>query len=297
LTLFHPVFAGFHTGSSIFTVLFFLPSSFPLTASQSRPPLYTDLNFLTIHGRSRYPGLHVWARNSGKRISPKLPRGHLLVQAGKQLECVCLSLFSSSITYTDAASYQASYWRPHPRRFVVLFPLSSLLLRDEAHLFPFAGYHEVVCTAATVAALEARLSDPKTASRPQVRISSTFFYHLSSDYTLSPRTFRRQVKDEEVVQKEVKRLEERGERWEVEKYEEGMKVGTLIQVRFHSFLAFAAFRKGFRRSGGGLPLREGEPDPFPRSFAGGAQAHLSSRRLLASHNPRPSMYDSFRYVL
>ena len=26
---------------------------------------HTDLNFLTIHGRSRYPGLHIWARNTG----------------------------------------------------------------------------------------------------------------------------------------------------------------------------------------------------------------------------------------
>ncbi len=48
---------------------------------------HTDLNFLTIHGRSRYPGLHVWARNTGKRIPVKIPEGnYLLVQAGKQLE-------------------------------------------------------------------------------------------------------------------------------------------------------------------------------------------------------------------
>ncbi|EAQ91708.1 hypothetical protein CHGG_03643 [Chaetomium globosum CBS 148.51] len=49
---------------------------------------HTDLNFLTIHGRSRYPGLHIWARNTGKRIPVKIPAGgnYLLVQAGKQLE-------------------------------------------------------------------------------------------------------------------------------------------------------------------------------------------------------------------
>ena len=48
---------------------------------------HTDLNFLTIHGRSRYPGLHIWARNTGKRIPVKIPPGNnLLVQAGKQLE-------------------------------------------------------------------------------------------------------------------------------------------------------------------------------------------------------------------
>jgi isopenicillin N synthase-like dioxygenase len=48
---------------------------------------HTDLNFLTIHGRSRYPGLHIWARNTGNRIAVKIPPGnYLLVQAGKQLE-------------------------------------------------------------------------------------------------------------------------------------------------------------------------------------------------------------------
>ena len=50
---------------------------------------HTDLNFLTIHGRSRYPGLHIWARNTGRRIPVRFPVGQeglLLVQAGKQLE-------------------------------------------------------------------------------------------------------------------------------------------------------------------------------------------------------------------
>ncbi|CAK7200241.1 hypothetical protein SEUCBS139899_002932 [Sporothrix eucalyptigena] len=48
---------------------------------------HTDLNFLTIHGRSRFPGLHIWARNTGRRIAVAIPPGrHLLVQAGKQLE-------------------------------------------------------------------------------------------------------------------------------------------------------------------------------------------------------------------
>lgn len=65
---------------------------------------HSDLNYLTIHGRSRYPGLHIWGRNTvgilaekdypeaefvqrqGKRIAVSMPPGHLLVQAGKQLE-------------------------------------------------------------------------------------------------------------------------------------------------------------------------------------------------------------------
>ena len=38
-----------------------------------------DLNFLTIHGKSRYPGLYVWTR-SGQRVAVAVPNGCLLVQ-------------------------------------------------------------------------------------------------------------------------------------------------------------------------------------------------------------------------
>lgn len=44
-----------------------------------------DLNFLTAHGASRYPGLHAWLR-SGRRVAVRIPRGCLLLQAGKQME-------------------------------------------------------------------------------------------------------------------------------------------------------------------------------------------------------------------
>eukprot|EP00252_Welwitschia_mirabilis_P024253 TRINITY_DN7130_c0_g1_i3.p1 TRINITY_DN7130_c0_g1~~TRINITY_DN7130_c0_g1_i3.p1 ORF type:complete len:391 (+),score=62.12 TRINITY_DN7130_c0_g1_i3:157-1173(+) len=44
-----------------------------------------DLNFLTIHGRSRFPGLFIWLRN-GKKVEVSVPVGCLLIQAGKQLE-------------------------------------------------------------------------------------------------------------------------------------------------------------------------------------------------------------------
>ncbi|KAI5452250.1 hypothetical protein NCC49_000815 [Naganishia albida] len=100
---------------------------------------HSDLNFLTIHGKSRYPGLHIWARNTGKKMPVKVPDGCLLVQAGKQLE-----------------------W------------FSGGLVK--------AGYHEVVCTEGTLKAME-RIS-AETPERPLIRISSTFFYHLSPDYQL-----------------------------------------------------------------------------------------------------------------
>ncbi|KAI1637573.1 hypothetical protein F4809DRAFT_640433 [Biscogniauxia mediterranea] len=110
---------------------------------------HTDLNFLTIHGRSRYPGLHIWARNTGRRIAVKIPSPpasspsgtYLLVQAGKQLE-----------------------------------HLTGGLVK--------AGYHEVVVSAATRAAVARRRREQP--GRPLVRISSTFFWHLASDYDLRP---------------------------------------------------------------------------------------------------------------
>lgn len=103
---------------------------------------HTDLNFLTIHGRSRYPGLHIWARNTGKRIAVKIPPGnYLLVQAGKQLEHFTGGLVK-------------------------------------------AGFHEVVVNERTLDVIAQRKIDYP--DRPLVRISSTFFWHLSSDFDLVP---------------------------------------------------------------------------------------------------------------
>jgi isopenicillin N synthase-like dioxygenase len=44
-----------------------------------------DFNLLTIHGKSRFPGLFIWLRD-GSRLQVKVPDGCLLLQAGKQLE-------------------------------------------------------------------------------------------------------------------------------------------------------------------------------------------------------------------
>jgi isopenicillin N synthase-like dioxygenase len=40
-----------------------------------------DLNFLTIHGKSRFPGLNAWTRE-GKKVSVAVPDGCLIVQVG-----------------------------------------------------------------------------------------------------------------------------------------------------------------------------------------------------------------------
>lgn len=44
-----------------------------------------DLNFLTCHGKSRYPGLFIWLRN-WKKMACKIPHGCLLMQAGIMFE-------------------------------------------------------------------------------------------------------------------------------------------------------------------------------------------------------------------
>eukprot|EP00940_MAST-03C_sp_MAST-3C-sp2_P002964 g2964.t1 len=46
---------------------------------------HQDLNFLTIHGKSRYPGLYIWLRD-GTKVPVKMPEGCLLLQCGIQME-------------------------------------------------------------------------------------------------------------------------------------------------------------------------------------------------------------------
>lgn len=46
-----------------------------------------DIAFMTIHGKSRFPGLYIWLRN-GQRVQVKVPDGCLLIQAGKTFEHV-----------------------------------------------------------------------------------------------------------------------------------------------------------------------------------------------------------------
>ncbi len=48
---------------------------------------HDDLNFLTAHTQSNYPGLRAWTRK-GESFFAKVPEGCILVQAGQQLEYV-----------------------------------------------------------------------------------------------------------------------------------------------------------------------------------------------------------------
>lgn len=57
-----------------------------------------DLNFLTIHGRSRFPGLFIWLRD-GRKVPVKVPEGCLLLQAGKQVCSEHFFLTFDSLTF------------------------------------------------------------------------------------------------------------------------------------------------------------------------------------------------------
>ena len=63
-----------------------------------------DLNFITIHGKSRFPGLYLWKRDWTK-IACKVPEGCLLLQAGIMFEWLTggyvLGGFHE-VVYTDA---------------------------------------------------------------------------------------------------------------------------------------------------------------------------------------------------
>lgn len=116
-----------------------------------------DLNFLTIHGKSRFPGLHVWRRD-GKKCSVKIPDGCLLVQAGKQIEYVtggyCLAGFHEVLVTDQTAKVieakrekKESLWRvsstlfSHMASDQKLRPLGHFANEESVKLFPeiYAG--------------------------------------------------------------------------------------------------------------------------------------------------------------
>ncbi|RYP63384.1 hypothetical protein DL770_009398 [Monosporascus sp. CRB-9-2] len=120
---------------------------------------HTDLNFLTIHD--------IWARNTGKKIRVKIPEGnYLLVQAGKQLEHLTGGLIKAGCEYLH-------------------HPCAARLSGYASNKNPLIDAdHEVVVNQQTLDVIERRKQ--ALPDRPLVRISSTFFWHLSSDFDLAP---------------------------------------------------------------------------------------------------------------
>ncbi|TVU28256.1 hypothetical protein EJB05_19767 [Eragrostis curvula] len=111
-----------------------------------------DLNFLTIHGRSRFPGLNIWLRN-GKKMEVKVPVGCLLIQSGKELEWLtggeCLAGMHEVVVTKRtldaialAKEQNRSLWRVSSTLFAhiasdaLLKPLGHFAETPTAHSYP-----------------------------------------------------------------------------------------------------------------------------------------------------------------
>ena len=97
-----------------------------------------DIAFLTIHGKSRFPGLYVWTRKD-KKLQVKVPEGCLLLQSGKTFEHITGG-------------------------------------------YIHAGFHEVIYTEGTKAAMEKAIEE----GRSTWRVSSTMFTHFMNETNCTP---------------------------------------------------------------------------------------------------------------
>ena len=129
-----------------------------------------DLNFITIHGKSRYPGLFLWTRD-WKKMACKIPEGCLLMQAGIMFEWITggyvlcgfhevvyteatLRVRDQNILMTQEQGIKRSTWRisstlfSHLRHDVDLSPLPELAhLYDESALAKYRPMtaHDKLC--------------------------------------------------------------------------------------------------------------------------------------------------------
>ena len=120
--------------------------------------LNLDFNFITIHGKSRFPGLFVWLRD-GTRKPVAIPEGHFLIQAGKQLEILTggeILCGFHEVVYTEktkegmlkAKDAGKSTWRvsttlfSHLRHDVILKPLPSFENEETIKKYPPMSAYE-----------------------------------------------------------------------------------------------------------------------------------------------------------
>ncbi|KAL2234214.1 uncharacterized protein LOC105168835 [Sesamum indicum] len=114
-----------------------------------------DLNFLTIHGRSRFPGLNIWLRN-GQKMEVKVPVGCLLIQTGKEIEWLtageCIAGMHE-VVVTDrtidaiklALEQNSSLWRVSSTLFAHI--ASDAVLKPLSHFAdsPVASKYPAMC--------------------------------------------------------------------------------------------------------------------------------------------------------
>lgn len=104
-----------------------------------------DIAFLTVHGKSRYPGLYVWLRN-WKKVAVKIPKGCLLLQAGSSFEHITGGYVLSGyheVMYTEdtkrALENVKEEVRQDPSKERILWRVSSTLFshfRGETDISP-----------------------------------------------------------------------------------------------------------------------------------------------------------------
>ncbi|XP_073024795.1 uncharacterized protein [Primulina eburnea] len=114
-----------------------------------------DLNFLTIHGRSRFPGLNIWLR-SGQKMEVKVPVGCLLIQTGKQLEWLtggeCIAGMHE-VVVTDrtldavklASNQNRSLWRVSSTLFAHIASDSVLIPLGHFGNSPLSSKYPPIC--------------------------------------------------------------------------------------------------------------------------------------------------------
>ena len=155
-----------------------------------------DLNFLTIHGKSRFPGLAVWLQD-GRRMPVSIPDGCLLIQAGKQIEWLTNGYIHGGmhevrLTFVWLPSeHSCCPNSPGLRSLQNVMCWNSSLglditccgpaLWDENESSAYCGL-QVICTEATQSAV----TRAKAAGRVPCRVSSTVFAHIASDVLLQP---------------------------------------------------------------------------------------------------------------
>ena len=146
-----------------------------------------DISFMTIHGKSRYPGLYVWTRD-WKRKAVRIPEGCLLLQSGTSFEHITggyvLSGFHE-VVYTegmkaafnrrqaifDEQGIERRQWRvsstmfTHFRNDVDIGPmaeLSHLYTPEQAAQYPRMTAYEILMQelAATGMTVESNANEP-----------------------------------------------------------------------------------------------------------------------------------------
>lgn len=120
-----------------------------------------DFNFLTIHGKSRYPGLFIWLRDNTK-IPVVVPDDTLLLQSGKQFEILTggyIQCGFHEVVYTDKTEQKVqefmdtkgeNQWRvsstlfSHIRHDVLLSPREHFDVPEVKDLYPPITSYELL---------------------------------------------------------------------------------------------------------------------------------------------------------